>query len=74
MSYEMIAERLRDVPETALVEIWHYIEFICSKYAEPSNSLEKDTAFIDEMAGLFSAEEMTKFRQECNLSFKEINQ
>ena len=73
MSYEMIAERLRDVPETALVEIWHYIEFICSKYSVPTDSCKKDTSFIDAMGGLLSHDEAEELKQNRHLKFQEID-
>lgn len=73
MSYEMIAERLREVPDSALVEIWHYIEFICSKYAVPTDPCKKDTSFIDAMGGLLSHDEAEELRQNRHLKFQEID-
>ena len=51
MSYEMVVERMKTVPEAALDEIYTYIEAVCDKYNVPVHNEEYGLAFIKKYAG-----------------------
>lgn len=56
MSYEMVLERMKKVPEVALDEIYSYIEAVCDRYESTANSVEDGLAFIKKYAGSIDRE------------------
>ena len=51
MSYEMVMERMKTIPEAALDEIYLYIEAVCRRYDSASHSVDEGLAFIKKYAG-----------------------
>ncbi|MBO4438945.1 MAG: hypothetical protein J5798_06290 [Spirochaetaceae bacterium] len=44
MSYEHVAEKLKALPEQALEEISHYVDYICTIYVKESEFEKQDKA------------------------------
>ena len=42
MSYELVAEKLKTLPEQALEEISHYVDYICTIYVKESEVEKQD--------------------------------
>ena len=70
MPYEIAAEKIRVLPEKAVEEVMHYIDYITMIYVNKPKA-EKDTSFIDNMQGILSHEDVEEIRRTSHLKFKE---
>ena len=68
MSYEMIMEKVRTLPETALEEVSLYIDTIVNKYQSRQTI---DFSFVDNIFGTLSDSEADELRSCCGLKFRE---
>lgn len=70
MPFEVLERKIESLPQNARVEIYHYVDYICSIYMKDKKS-KKDTSFIDDMFGMMSHDEAEEMREHCHLHFKE---
>ena len=68
MSYEMVMEKVKTLPETALEEVSVYLDKIGSIYQARQNV---DFSFVDNIFGTLSDSEADELRSCCSLKFKE---
>lgn len=68
MSYEMLKEKVRTLPETALEEVSLYIDTIVNKYQSRQTI---DFSFVDNIFGTLSDSEADELRSCCGLKFRE---
>ncbi|MBR4005302.1 MAG: hypothetical protein IKI90_05585 [Treponema sp.] len=68
MSYEMLMEKVRTLPETALEEVSLYIDTIVNKYQSRQTI---DFSFVDNIFGTLSDSEADELRSCCGLKFRE---
>ncbi len=68
MSYEMVVEKLKTLPETALEEVSLYLDAIVSKY-QARHTI--DFSFVDNIFGTLSDSEADELRSCCGLKFRE---
>ena len=67
MSYEMVMEKVKTLPETALEEVSVYLDKIGSIYQARQNV---DFSFVDNIFGTLSDSEADELRSCCALKFK----
>lgn len=68
MSYEMLMEKVRTLPEKALEEVSLYIDTIVNKYQSRQTI---DFSFVDNIFGTLSDSEADELRSCCGLKFRE---
>ena len=69
MSYEMVMERIKAAPVSALEEIYAYADAVCRKY-EKTPSVEDGLAFIEKYAGKITRDIDCKAEKESALDEK----
>ncbi len=68
MSIEMIMEKVKTLPETALEEVSIYLDKIGNIYQARQNV---DFSFVDNIFGTLSDSEADELRSSCGLKFRE---
>ena len=68
MSYEMVMEKIKTLPEAALEEVSVYLDKIGNIYQAKQNV---DFAFVDNIFGTLSDSEADELRSCCGLKFRE---
>ena len=68
MSYEMIIEKIKTLPETALEEVSIYLDKIGNIYQSRQTV---DFSFVDNIFGTLNDSEADELRSSCGLKFRE---
>lgn len=68
MSYEMVMEKIKTLPEAALEEVSVYLDKIGNIYQAKQNV---DFSFVDNIFGTLSDSEAAELRSCCGLKFRE---
>jgi hypothetical protein len=74
MPYEVLEQKIKALPETAFIEVSHYVDYIYSKYVDDKTDeqAEKVNA-LNSIFGILSDDEAEEMREHCHLNFREVN-